>query len=667
MQQLQPGTTLQGGKYKIEKVLGQGGFGITYLAEQTMLGRKVAIKEFFLKEYCDRAESTSAVTFGSTGGRELTNRMRDKFVKEARNLAKLKHPNIVKVIDIFEENNTAYYIMEYCEGGSLADKVKREGYLSEPVATRYICQMASALAYLHERQMNHLDVKPANIMLNEGDEAVLIDFGLSKQYDDAGNQTSTTPVGISEGYAPMEQYKQGGVQEFSPETDIYALGATFYKLLTGITPPSASDVNEDGLPVDLLKAKAVSEKAIAVICRAMESRKKDRTKDVRDFSEKLRTTGESGIAHSRIVSNSEVPSPHTADDATVTFNQIQIQPTVKGGGTKMQFDSSTKDSHIRTTVKKPRQKKRKRLWSWVLFSIMGIILLFIVLFMIGLNSINEEEKQWEEDFETELEERKANPSYYKDLEQDISSRSFIVKDQVAFEMMKVEAGTFTMGGSDEMTKAIQEYADSAVLDTDDYTDVPLEELPAFSVQLPHNFYISKNEVTQMLWWVVMGTNPSSSQGDEKPVDQVSWNDCQKFIKKLNQLTGQNFRLPTEAEWEYAARGGKNSQHTAYSGSSNIHKVAWFKGNSNGKMADVQLLEANELGICDMSGGVAEWVEDAYSEYCDEYDNPSHPTDYHVVRGGWFGSCALDCRVSCRRALPPSNKSRGVGFRLVLSE
>lgn len=282
MQQLQPNTLLQGGKYKIINELGQGGFGITYLAVQSGLDRKVAIKEFFMKELCERDESTSHVTLGTEGSRETVSRFREKFLKEARNIARLNHPHIVRIIDVFEENGTAYYVMEYAENGSLADKVKREGYLSEPVATRYILQVAEALDYIHQQKMNHLDVKPANIMLNEKDEAVLIDFGLSKQYDaTTGNQTSTTPVGISEGYAPMEQYM--GVNTFSPETDVYSLGATFYKLLTGITPPNASVVNNDGLPVDDLKAKGVSQNAIGTISRAMEGRKKDRTKNVRLF------------------------------------------------------------------------------------------------------------------------------------------------------------------------------------------------------------------------------------------------------------------------------------------------------------------------------------------------------------------------------------------------
>ena len=281
---LHPGDNLQGGKYRIEKVLGQGGFGITYLAIQGGLERTVAIKEFFMREACCRASDSRGVTLGTEGNRETVDRYRQKFLKEARSIARLNHPHIVRIIDVFEENGTAYYVMEYVAGGSLSDRGGRQGALSEPEATRYIRQVADALTYIHTQRMTHLDVKPANIMLTDKDEAVLIDFGLAKQYDSAtGHQTSSTPVGISEGYAPLEQYMQGGVGEFSPETDIYALGATYYKLLTGQTPPSASSVNEDGLPLEPLKSRGVTPQVITAITHAMEGRRRDRPKTVAEF------------------------------------------------------------------------------------------------------------------------------------------------------------------------------------------------------------------------------------------------------------------------------------------------------------------------------------------------------------------------------------------------
>lgn len=280
---LQSGTLLQGGKYRIEKTLGKGGFGITYLAFQVYLERKVAVKEFFMSEYCDREATSCFVSLGSKGAQATVERYREKFIKEARNLAKLSHHNIIHVIDVFEENGTAYYVMEYVEGGSLADKVKDEGYLSEPLARRIIKQLASALEYVHQQHITHLDVKPSNVLINNKNEITLIDFGLSKQYDSVGNQTSSNPIGLTEGYAPMEQYAKKGVNEFSPETDVYALGATFFHLLTGKVPPSAYIVNEDGLPLNDLQAKGVSPSAISAICKAMVSKKKDRIKTVRSF------------------------------------------------------------------------------------------------------------------------------------------------------------------------------------------------------------------------------------------------------------------------------------------------------------------------------------------------------------------------------------------------
>ena len=277
---LTSGTLLQRGKYKIERVLGQGGFGITYLATQVGLNRRVAIKEFFMREYCNRDTDTSHVTIGSQGSRDVVEKFRSKFVKEAQNIACLKHPHIISIYDVFEENGTAYYVMEYLDRGALAELVKLRGRLSEADALRYTRQIADALCYIHANKMNHLDVKPGNILIDETDGAVLIDFGLSKRYDDEGNQTSTTPVGISHGYAPLEQYKKGGVGTFSPSTDIYSLGATLYKLITGDTPLDANDVNDEGLPAF---PSYVSPSVASAIEQAMQPRRKDRPQTIEAF------------------------------------------------------------------------------------------------------------------------------------------------------------------------------------------------------------------------------------------------------------------------------------------------------------------------------------------------------------------------------------------------
>ena len=291
MQHLQPGTTLQGGKYIIERVLGQGGFGITYLATQLSLQRQVAIKEFFMKDFCSRDESTRTMSAPSTGSSKLVEQYRKKFIKEARNLARLNHPNIISVIDVFEENGTVYYVMPYLIGGSLQDYVKTHGTLSEQEAMKYVKQIASALKYMHEElHICHYDVKPANILLDNKGNAVLIDFGISKNYDAQGQETTTTPIGMSEGYAPIEQYQQN-VEEFSPISDVYALGATLYYLLHGKRPVSAV---HRASGTALLMSKQLSQGVKDIINASMKISKRERAKSVDVFMGSINTSAYRG-------------------------------------------------------------------------------------------------------------------------------------------------------------------------------------------------------------------------------------------------------------------------------------------------------------------------------------------------------------------------------------
>ncbi len=280
--ELKRDTLLQGGRYRIVDSIGRGGFGITYLAEQVMAKRKVCIKEFFPKDYYKREGNTGSLTLSSEGFGEAMNKFKTKFIKEAQTIAALDHPNIIHIHDVFEENGTAYYVMDYIEGESLSELVKRDGAMSERDAVAYIKQVAVALEHVHEQQIMHLDVKPGNIMVRtKGDHAILIDFGLSKHYDaESGEATSTTPVGVSHGYAPMEQYKQGGVSTFSPETDIYSLGATLYYLVTGNVPPSATDIGEDGPPA---LPTHLSSSLCKTIEKSMSYWRKDRPQSINDL------------------------------------------------------------------------------------------------------------------------------------------------------------------------------------------------------------------------------------------------------------------------------------------------------------------------------------------------------------------------------------------------
>ncbi len=340
---------MQGGKYRIIRTLGQGGFGITYEAEQVLLKRKVALKEFFMKDCCERDESTSNVTVGTGSQKALVAKFKDKFIREAQMMAGMNHPYIVRVIDVFEENGTAYYVMEAHNGGSLKDKVEKEGPMAESQAVKYIKQVADALAYIHSRNTVHLDVKPSNVLLDENGNAILIDFGISKHYDRSGEQTSSTPVGISKGYAPLEQSRDGDVSQFSPATDIYALGATLYYLVSGLTPPEASLIYEDGLS----RPRGIPDRLWKTIEKAMQPRRKDRPQDINAFL-------------SLLEDSSILKEPIYDEERTEVKTPIVPSSSYNGRSKK---NSKSSSSNPRMT------------WLWALFAGITAVVVAVVLFV----------------------------------------------------------------------------------------------------------------------------------------------------------------------------------------------------------------------------------------------------------------------------------------------
>ena len=523
-------TLLQGGKYRIRRFISSGGFGCTYEAEHVLLEKRVAIKEFFVKDFCNRDEVTFHVTVGTQSKKGLVEKMRLKFIDEAKSLCKLHHHGIVSVSDVFEENGTAYFVMDYVEGRSLREIVDQEGPLSEERAVRYIRQVAEALQHVHDNNCLHLDIKPGNIMINSEDRPVLIDFGASKQYDELDGENTSTLMGKTPGYAPPEQMSNSVVR-FLPATDIYALGATLYKLLTGITPLDVnlriSGEELEPMPVNVSSGtqKAVSE--------AMQINKNNRPQDLSNFLK-------------------------------ILDNQI--------------------NSHA-----------------------------------------NDEQAE-----ETEL-----PPSYLN----------------IEIDMVDIKGGTFSMGSSWSFES--------------DRDERPLHKVTV------NSFRIGKNVVTQSQWKIIMGDNPSKHIGDSFPVVNASWNDVQEFIRRLNEKTGKHYRLPTEAEWEFAARGGNLSKGYKYSGSNSIEDVAWYVINSGKKLHPIGEMIPNELGIFDMSGNIAEWCQDWYEE---EYyrhspvNNPEGPDTgtFRVVRGGSCISPSRACRITYRGNALPDFSKYTIGFRLAES-
>ena len=317
---LPKGTILHGKSfvYQIDNVLGQGSFGITYLASIKINGAlgsidanvKVTVKEFFMANFNGRQGCT--VTSGSQDG--MYGYYKHKFTQEAINLSKLHHPNIVNVLEAFEENNTVYYAMEYIDGGSLDKKIEQNQKLSEKQCMELTKQIGSAVSFMHDNMMLHLDLKPSNIMLKQNGDAVLIDFGLSKQYTENGEPETLTKVGGgTPGYAPLEQISYRDGKGFPVTMDVYALGGTMYKMLTGVRPPEASDILEDGFPLHELTNRNVSEHTAVVIAKAMMPKRSERYQSVMDMINDL---------------SSESPSSHSSHQARKEESTIREKETL---------------------------------------------------------------------------------------------------------------------------------------------------------------------------------------------------------------------------------------------------------------------------------------------------------------------------------------------------
>ena len=370
MQQLTQGTLLHGGTYKIEKILGQGSFGITYLAEHTKLAKKVAIKEFFMKELNSRSEDGS-ITGMSDGS--LSQSYCQKFQKEADNLSRLDNQNIIRVTDSFSENGTFYYVMDYIDGQNLNDYVKTH-YVDAEEAVSIIKSVADALIYMHEeKHMLHLDLKPSNVMRRSDGHVFLIDFGLSKHYGDDGLPETSTTIGLGTvGYAPIEQANRARNGEFRPTIDVYALGATLYKLLTRETPPPASDlVSDDELLENKLREKKIPDNLIKVVIGAMCPNVKKRIQSVREFRDVL--TGSRTLE-----SASAKPSEETVVIKNNTKTTDDEETIVANRSTRNRKNSRNNNTRKYPNVKKEDDKESSNGDSKIIISIFVIAVVIVI-------------------------------------------------------------------------------------------------------------------------------------------------------------------------------------------------------------------------------------------------------------------------------------------------
>lgn len=385
------GHLLQNGKYKLTHAVGQGGFGITYKGiwyteVKGPLGTvktevPVCVKEFFFKDYCQRDTLTPDVKVHSETGRTLFHKFKEKLIKEAKILSEVHHRYIVNVLEVFEENNTAYIAMEYIDGFSLKYHMDQEGVLPEERLFKYIGQIGEALEFVHRKNILHLDIKPSNILIDKDDNARLIDFGVSKRYDIEQQETSTTILTLSKGFASIEQYDDEGTQNFSPCPDIYSLGATMYNLLTGKIPTESILRATRPLLAPRELNPAISPRTEAVILKAMQIVPADRFQTIAEMLQALAIPLPSS-APSPVPPAAQATKPATsekqADPSCGTLSAgEEEETTVLARGSSLPSPEETEEDeetivNLPTTDTPPASTPKKKR-SWLVAGTVGLV------------------------------------------------------------------------------------------------------------------------------------------------------------------------------------------------------------------------------------------------------------------------------------------------------
>lgn len=365
---LPAGTVLKGGNasYTLLKTLGQGSFGITYLAKNIVGEDEVeqlfCIKEFFMRDINGR-ENTSVTSSNREGMFDYYKR---KFEQESDHLSRLRHKNIVMVVDAFRANSTSYYVMQYIDGQSLDSLIAAKGRLSTDETVGITRQVGSALSCMHSMGMLHLDVKPANVMMADEKTAILIDFGLSKQYDQNGQPESSTTVGSgTPGYAPIEQANHREGKDFPVQMDVYALGATMLKMLTGQRPPEASDILNFGFPKKEMKQKGVPQPIIGVVEKAMKPQRSHRFQTIEQMMTAL------DEAMDKVKENEEKQTRRAESEATtVDSDSNKGKRKRKSNGTSKKANSTNNAST--TNFARSIEGSAIFNWAWVFFIVSAI-------------------------------------------------------------------------------------------------------------------------------------------------------------------------------------------------------------------------------------------------------------------------------------------------------
>lgn len=613
-------------RYRLIKEVGRGSFGEVWQVRDEQLDLEVALKVYIA----------------------LDERGLEEFKGEYKNTYALNHPNLLHATYFGVDEKRPYLVMPYCP----VSAVGLLGEMDEGTAWRFLRDVAGGLAYLHGQDILHRDIKPDNILRNEAGDFVITDFGISLRMRSTLRRNSTrkadADMGGSIPYMGPEMFSAN--PQAVKATDIWALGVSLFELMSGDLPffGQGGGMLLRGAEIPAIQGHFSDElKKTVQSCLAKETWDRPTAEQLRDYAEaKLqggnpdKTWGEpNGSAKAK-------------DGMTGKPEAGKVEPTI---ASKAEVEEET-----------ARQGKGNGKKNRIGVLVAVVMVVIVVLTTVGglVQQSNRREKAEREREQVAIAER-ARQDSIADAQAEMqrqareaearrraTSNRTIRVGNVSFEMVYMQGGTFQMGATAEQG-------------SDAYDD----EKPVHSVTLS-DFHIGKYEVTQGLWKEVMGENPSYNKaGDNYPVEMVSWEDCQRFIERLNSRTGLNFRLPTEAEWEYAARGGQKSRGYKYSGSTyDLGSVAWYEGNSGNRTHPVGQKQANELGLYDMSGNVYEWCYDWYGRYSSSSQrNPSGPASgaSRVLRGGSYSYNARYCRVSNRYNFGPGYRYDS-GLRLVLA-
>ncbi len=614
-------------RYRLIKKVGRGSFGEVWRVRDERLDLEMALKVYIA----------------------LDERGIEDFKTEYKTTYALNHPNLLKsnYFDVYESR--PYLAMPYCPVPT-ADLV---GKMDEPTAWRFVRDVSGGLAYLHSKDIIHRDIKPDNILESEEGDFVITDFGISVKMRSTLRRNSTrkmdADVGGSYPYMGPEMFSSN--PEAVKATDIWAMGVSLFELLCGELPffGQGGGMLLRGAEIPEVHGDFSAElKGLLRACLAEAPWERPTAEQLHSYAEaKLR--GENPAMPWKNQGKGEAGIPVGKEGGDKGMGKQTVPRSGKGQTVPMAAGQGKSGG----TVPEAKEGKGRKKTMWIAIA----LALLLVAGVVGVSVQQGKQRRAEQ-------EEKERIAFAEKVRQDsianaeaeaqrrATSNQTIRVGDVEFEMVYVAGGTFMMGATSEQG-------------SDAYED----ERPVHSVTLS-SFHIGKYEVTQGLWREVMGSNPSLNKaGDDYPVEKVSWEDCQKFVRKLNARTGLNFRLPTEAEWEYAARGGRKSRGYKYSGSNSLGNVAWYEANSGGETHPVGRKSPNELGLYDMSGNVWEWCQDRYGSYgSSSQTDPAGPSggSDRVLRGGCFNGFAMSCRVSYRFNYGPGYRNDLYGLRLVLA-